>query len=321
MISVIVLENIARHIEAGMPRLQATLQGVREVGFTVLAMSLALVAIFIPLLFMGDVIGRILREFAMTLSAAVLISLVLSLTTAPMLCAHLLEPRSHRRRGWLARAFEHAYRAVLRSYERSLVIALRHSGLTLAVLIGFAGLNVYLYIAAPKGLLPQQDPGWLYGVFITEPNISAEPLKNAFEETAAMISADPAVRSLDAMIEAANSSSAEFHIFLKPRAQRKETAGEVNSRLTASISQLPGRALYLSSVQDIDLYAPAGDSGQYQYVLLGDDIGVLRTWAIRLAEALKHVPELLDPNVDEKNSGMKPVLPSTGRPFPGLALP
>ncbi len=303
--SVIVLENISRHIESGMPRLQATLQGVREVGFTVLTMSLALVAIFIPLLFMGDVIGRILREFAMTLSAAVVISLVASLTTAPMLCAHVLEPRIHRKRGWLARALEHAYKVTLKAYERTLALALRHSRLTLAVLSAFASLNVYLYIAVPKGLLPQQDPGWLYGVLIAEPNISAEPMKRALEETAAMILADPAVRSLDAMIEGANSSSAEFHIFLTPRAQRKETASEVSSRLTASISQIPGRALYLSAVQDISLYAPTGDSGQYQYVLLADDIGELRTWTIRLAEALKHVPELLDPNVVEKNRGLE----------------
>ena len=177
--SVIVLENISRHIESGMPRLQATLQGVREVGFTVLAMSLALVAIFIPLLFMGDVIGRILREFAMTLSAAVVISLVVSLTTAPMLCAHVLEPRSHRRRGWLARALEHAYRVTLKAYERTLALALRHSRLTLAVLSAFAGLNVYLYIAAPKGLLPQQDPGWLYGFL----DCGAEYLRRADEKS------------------------------------------------------------------------------------------------------------------------------------------
>jgi multidrug efflux pump len=303
--SVVVVENISRHIESGMPRLQATLQGVREVGFTVLAMSLALVTIFLPLLFMGDVTGRILRQFAMTLSAAVVISLVVSLTTAPMLCAHVLAPRSHRRPGSLTRALEHAYRVTLKAYERTLALALRHSRLTLTVLFASASLNVYLYIAVPKGLLPQQDPGWLYGVLITEPNISAEPLKRAFEETTAMILADPAVRSLDAVIEQANSSSAEYHIFLTPRAQRRETTSEVKARLTASVSQISGRALHLSSVQDISLYAPTGDSGQYQYELLGDDIGEVRTWTMRLADALKHVPELLDPNVDQKNSGLE----------------
>ena len=147
---VVVVENISRHIESGMPRLQATLQGVREVGFTVLAISLALVTIFLPLLFMEDVTGRILRQFAVTLSAAVMISLVVSLTAAPMLCAHVLEPRSDRRPGWLARAFERAYGATLNAYERTLALALRHSRLTLAVLFAFASLNVYLYITVSK---------------------------------------------------------------------------------------------------------------------------------------------------------------------------
>jgi multidrug efflux pump len=303
--SVVVVENISRHIESGMPRLQATLLGVREVGFTVLAMSLALVTIFLPLLFMEDVTGRIQRQFAVTLSAAVAISLVVSLTAAPMLCAHVLEPRSDRRPGWLARAFERAYGATLNAYERSLALALRHSRLTLAVLFAFASLNVYLYITVPKGMLPQQDPGWLYGVLITEPNISAEPLKRAFEDTTATIMADPAVKSLDGMIEGANSSSAEYHIFLAPPAQRGATTSEVKDRLTASVGRIAGRALHLSSAQDISLDAPAGNSGQYQYQLRGDDIGELRTWAKRLAEALKHVPELADPNFDEKLGGLE----------------
>ncbi|MGO8848033.1 MAG: efflux RND transporter permease subunit [Methylocella sp.] len=303
--SVIVLENVSRHIDAGMPRLQATLRGVHEVGFTVLAMSLALVAVFIPFLFMGDVIGRILREFAVTLSTAVLMSLAVSLTTTPMLCALVLKADSHRRRGWLARTFEHAYRAMLQAYERTLAVAMRHSRLTLAVLFAFVGLNVCLYIVVPKGLLPQQDPGWLYGSLEADTNISSEPMKKTLEETVTMILTDPAVQGLDAMIEeGADTNAAELHIFLKARAQRKATADEVNSRLTALISQMPGTILHLVAVQDISFTAQSGSSGQYQYVLQGDDIEELRTWTLRLTEALKHVPELLDPSADQQDHGL-----------------
>ncbi|HXW72567.1 MAG TPA: efflux RND transporter permease subunit [Methylocella sp.] len=302
--SVIVLENISRHIESALPRLQATRRGAREVGFTVLAMSLALVAIFIPFLFMGDVIGRILREFAVTLSAAVVISLAISLATAPMLCAHVLEPRSDRRPRGLARIFEHPYKVTLQAYEKTLAVALRHSRLTLAVLLAVTGLNVYLYSVVPKGLLPQQDPEWLMGWLIADPNISAELMKRALEETSATVLADPAVRSTDAMIEFAKLNWAEFHIFLKPQAQRKESSSEVKSRLAAAISEIPGRQLFLSAVQDISLHAPAGYGGRYQYVLQGDDSGEILTWAIRLNEALKHVPEVLDPQVDDKDQGL-----------------
>ena len=186
-----------------MRRLEAALQGVREIGFTVLSMSLSLIAIFIPLLFMGDLLGRILREFAVTLSVAVLISLVVSLTTAPMLCAHVLEPESDRRRGWLSRALERRLQSDAdKLMNELLAFALRHSRLTLAVLFAFAGLNVYLYIAVPKGLFPQQDPGWLYGFSSADPNISRRAdAEEASRRPSKMILADPAVQSLDAMIE------------------------------------------------------------------------------------------------------------------------
>lgn len=303
--SVIVLENVSRHLEAGIPHPQATLRGVREVGFTVLAMSLALVAVFIPFLFMGDVIGRILREFAVTLSAAVLISLAVSLTTTPMLCALVLKAGSPRQQGRLSHIFGHAYRAMLQAYERTLVVALRHSRLTLAVLFAFAGLNIFLYIVVPKGLLPQQDPGWLYGSLEADPNISSEPMKKTLEETVTTILADPAVHGLDAMIEdGADTNSAELHIFLKARAQRKATADEVSSRLTAAISKMPGRILHLVPVQDISFTAQSGSGGQYQYVLQGDDIQELRTWTLRLTEALKQAPQLLDPSTDQQDHGL-----------------
>jgi len=303
--SVVVVENISRHLESGTSRLQATFQGVLEVGFTVLAMSLALVTIFIPLLFMEDVIGRILRQFAATLSVAVMISFIVSLTAAPMLCAHVLEPPTLRKPGRFARAFEHAYRVTLNGYERTLASALRHSRVTLAALFAFAGLNVYLYVTVPKGLLPQQDPGWLYGVLVTEPNTSAAPLQKAFEETSAIIAADPAVKNFDAMIEVANSSFAEYHIFLTPRAQRKETTSDVKTRLSTRIGESPGRTLILSSVQDISLEFPTGNGGHYQYQLLGDDIGELHVWSMRLAEALNAVPELEDPRGDLREGGLQ----------------
>jgi len=303
--SVIVLENISRHLDNGTPRLQAALSGAREVGFTVLSMSLSLVAAFIPMLLMGDVLGRVFREFAVTLSAAVLISLVISLTTAPMLCAIVLEPSAARRPSSAARIPRRAFWAMLRFYDRTLVLALRHSWATLAVLLAVLGLNITLYMTVPKGLLPQQDPGRLFGFLEADQNISAALMREKLADVATILLADPAVKSLAGTIEdGARRNSAELYVELKPRPQREETADEVNFRLSRSVSEIAGVALHLVPPQDISFGARPG-GGQYQYTLQGDDIAELRTWTLRLTEALRGASEIHDPNSDQGEGGLE----------------
>ncbi|KAB2855591.1 MAG: MMPL family transporter, partial [Sphingopyxis terrae] len=199
--SVIVLENITRRMEGGEPRLAAALQGVGEVGFTVVTISASLIAIFIPFLFLGDLIGRVIGEFAVTLCAAIAISLVVSLTTTPMLCAILLEPERASRRSRLDLALDAAFRNLAHGYDRSLAYVLRHPRWTLATFVAVLGLDVYLYATAPKGLLPQQDPGRLYGTLRADENVSAAAMREKLERAADLILADSSVKSFAAVIE------------------------------------------------------------------------------------------------------------------------
>ena len=294
--SVIVLENISRHLERGTPRYRAVLRGVGEVGFTVVAISLSLVAIFIPFLFMGDLMGRVLAEFAVTLSAAVLISLIVSLTTTPMLCSVMLQPKHARRPGRMSVVLDAAFRRSLGFYDRTLDIALRHSAWTLATFFAILGLNVYLYAVAPKGLLPQQDPGRLYGVLQADQNISATAMRQKLERAAELIVADASVASFAAVIEeGARSNSAELYVELKPRPKRTETCHDVNARLSESVNGISGATLRLIAPQDIAGFsAQTNKGGEYQYDIRGDDITELQTWAVRLTAALSHVPEVRD---------------------------
>lgn len=232
--SVIVLENVVRHMENGVPRLEAALRSAEEVSFTVLAISLSLIAIFVPFLFVGGVMGRFIGEFSLTLCAAILISLLISLTATPMLCAVVLDPRAARRKGRSSRAFEAAFRAMSRFYDRTAALALRHSRWTLAAFSLVLGLNAYLYVVVPKGLLPQQDPGRLFGQLSMDPAISAASTRDRLAAAAKVILSDPAVKSISAVIEDdASRGSAELYIELKPKSQRIETADEVNVRLLA----------------------------------------------------------------------------------------
>jgi multidrug efflux pump len=297
--SVIVLENIARHIEIGTPRRSAALRGVGEVGFTVVAISASLIAIFIPFLFLGDLIGRVIGEFAVTLCVAVAISLVVSLTTTPMLCAILLESEQPQRRNRLDLALDSAFRDLARAYDRSLAFALRHSRLTLATFLAVLGLDFYLYAVAPKGLLPRQDPGRLYGMLRADEGISAAAMREMLERAAEVILADASVKSFAAVIEeGASRNSAELYVELKPRAERKESCFDVNARLTRSVSRIAGATLRLIAPQDLSNFsARSSKEGQYQFELRGDDLAELWTWANRLTEALRNIPEVADPDI------------------------
>ncbi|MGD9656615.1 MAG: efflux RND transporter permease subunit [Methylocystis sp.] len=297
--SVIVIENIARRMESGEQRRTAALRGVGEVGFTVVAISASLITIFIPFLFIGDLVGRAIGEFVVTLCAAIAISLVVSLATTPMLCALLLQPTQLSSRNRLDFVLDAGFRGVMRGYERSLAWVLDHSLWALGIFFLVLCLDVYLYVSIPKGLLPQQDPGRLYGVLRADESISAAAMHEKLKRAADLILADPSVKSFAAVIEeGANRNSAELYVELKQRPERKESCFEINARLARSVSRIAGLTLRLTAPQDLSGFsALSGKEGQYQYELRGDDLTELWTWADRLTEALSRTPEVADVDI------------------------
>ncbi|HLS51857.1 MAG TPA: efflux RND transporter permease subunit, partial [Burkholderiaceae bacterium] len=304
--AIVVLENITRHIEKGLPPLQAAYQGVREVSFTVVAMSLSLVAVFIPLLLMPGMIGRMFEEFAVTLSVAILISLVLSLMLTPMMCAYLLKrPKpATREPGSLLRFFKRAGASFWVFYQRSLRWALRHRFLTLLALLATIGVNFYLYAAVPKGFFPQQDTGQLMGFFRVDEGTSFQamtPKLQAFRET---LLADPAVESVTGFAGGRGGSHSSFlMIQLKPREQRS-AIGDVVNRLRGQFSNVPAARLTLVPQQDI----PAGGhqgSAAYSFALMGSDVAQLKEWAPRIRQALAKLPELVDVDSDAEDRGQR----------------
>ncbi|HTO46935.1 MAG TPA: efflux RND transporter permease subunit, partial [Burkholderiales bacterium] len=252
--AIVVLENATRHIEAGLGPMAAALASAREVGFTVLSMSLSLVAVFIPIIFMGDIVGRFFREFALTLSVAILISLVVSLTLTPMMCARLLAPALPGGHGRLYRASERVFQGVLRAYERSLGWALRHGLLMIALLVAAVSLNVYLYIAIPKGFFPQQDTGRLIGWIRADQSASFQSMQRKMARLVEIVRADPAVETVTATtgggIGGGRNSGVMF-VALKPLAVRRTPAGDIVTRLRAQLAREPGVNLFLVPVQDV----------------------------------------------------------------------
>jgi len=310
--AIVVMENTNRHIEAGMSRMQAALRGAREVGFTVLSMSLSLVAVFIPFELVGGIIGRLFREFTITLSVAILISLVMSLTTTPMMCARLLgrerEPRAAAGPG----RFERGFLALRAEYERTLEWALDHRRLMLFTLIATIVLNVYLYIIVPKGFFPQQDTGQLQGGMRADAFASFQLVKSKLEEVTRIIQRDPAVRSVTGSVGGGNfgffgrGASANINVTLKPRSERNVSADQVLDRLRPKLNAVSGVATYLQPAQDIG----GGGGGrsanaEYQYTLLGDDLTELRAWSQKLRVALQKVPELTDVDTDLQPGGLE----------------
>ncbi len=309
--AIVVLENTSRHIEAGMDRLQAALLGAREVGFTVLSISLSLVAVFIPLLFMAGQVGRLFREFAVTLSVAVLISLVISLTTTPMMCAWLLKPHKAgdeaRRAGrwsFIPRSFERAFRRVLRGYEHSLDWALGSKGLVMLILLAVVALNVYLYVKAPKGFFPQQDTGQINGGLRADRSISFQAMQGKLRQIVDIIRRDPAVDTVVGFTGGGRSGGGFMFINLKPVAQRTVSGQAVIARLRPQLAQVTGVSLFLNTVQDLRGGGRQTNS-TYQYTLKGDNAADLSLWATRLAEQMKRQAALTDVDTDQEENGVE----------------
>ena len=303
--AIVVLENTSRHIEAGMDRFKAALLGAREVGFTVLSISLSLVAVFIPLLFMGGQTGRLFREFAVTLSAAVMISLVISLTTTPMMCAWLLKPASaDKPPGRIARGFENAFKRLLRAYEIALDWALASKLLVMLILLAVIGLNVYLYIAAPKGFFPQQDTGQINGFLRADRSISFQAMQAKLRQLVDTIRADPAVDTVVGFTGGSRAGGGFMFINLKPVAQRSDSGQAVIARLRPQLAQVTGVSLFLNPVQDLR-GGGRQSSSTYQYTLKSDNAADLKRWATRLADQMKGASALLDVDTDQEENGVE----------------
>ncbi|MBB1604509.1 efflux RND transporter permease subunit [Variovorax sp. UMC13] len=307
--AIVVLENTMRHIEAGMGRVEAALRGAREVGFTVLSISLSLVAVFIPLLFMDGQVGRLFREFAITLSAAVLISLVISLTTTPMMCALLLRPEPKlegppRRPSWPARWAERGYDRVLRGYEHSLDWALASKGLVIFILLAVVGLNVYLFAKVPKGFFPQTDNGQLNGGLRADQSISSEALGNKLREAVDIIRKDPAVDTVVGFSGGSRAGGGFMFVNLKPAGERTVSSQAVIARLRPQLDKLTGLRVFLGQVQDLRGGGRSSNS-TYQYTLKADNIADLRLWVGKLADRLKQETALTDIDSDQSDNGVE----------------
>jgi multidrug efflux pump len=310
--AIVVMENSTRHIEAGMPRMRAALRGAREVGFTVVSMSLSLVAVFIPFMLLPGILGRLFREFTVTLSVAILISLVVSLTTTPMLCAWILpQSREARRPSRLAEAFERGFQSMRQDYEKSLDWALRHRWLMVASLVATIVLNVYLYVVVPKGFFPQQDTGQLQGGIRGDAAASFQLIKEKLQQVASIIQADPAVVSVMGSVGGAGfgpgaGASANVSITLKPLSERKASADEVIARLRPQLDKITGVRVFLQAQQDLNGGGGGrGANSQYQYTLLGDDLTELRDWSQKLRVALQDVQEVVDVDTDLQPGGLE----------------
>jgi multidrug efflux pump len=307
--AIVVVENVMRHLEAGMPARQAAMLGAREIGFTVLSISVSLVAVFIPILLMGGLIGRLFREFAVVLSIAILVSLVVSLTTTPMMCALLLRSPHQRRRGAFYRGGERVFARIVRAYDTSLTWVLRHGGTVLAIALATFAFNVYLFVVIPKGFFPQQDNGRLNGNVVAAQDISFQAMREKVARLAAIVQADPAVDTVTAYTGGGGSrgtttNTARVFVSLKPRSQRDVTADAVIARLRPQLGRVPGATLYLQAVQDIRVGGRQSNA-QYQYTLRADRLADLNAWAPRMLDALRALPELRDVSSDQQDAGLQ----------------
>jgi multidrug efflux pump len=303
--AIVVLENTARHIENGMDRMSAALLGAREVGFTVLSISLSLVAVFITLLFMGGQVGRLFREFAVTLSAAVMISLVISLTTTPMMCAWLLRAEDKDKKpGRLARWSEGGFARVLRVYEHALDWALASKVLVMIILLFTVGLNVYLFTNAPKGFFPQQDSGQMNGGIRADQSISSQAMQKKIYQLVEIIRKDPAVETVVAFTGGGRAGGGFMFVNLKPVRERDVAAQAVIARLRPQLAKVTGISIFLNPVQDLRMGGRSSNS-TYQYTLKSDNAEDLKQWAAKLAEAMKGQPALVDVDTDQAENGVE----------------
>jgi multidrug efflux pump len=303
--AIVVLENISRHVESGMPRVQAAIRGAGEVAFTVLSMTISLVAVFIPILMMGGIVGRLFREFAVTLSVALLVSLMVSLATTPMMCALLLRHDRDREPGRFHRMTERFFDAMLAGYERSLAWALNHPRLIVTILLATVVTNVELYRIVPKGFFPQQDTGRITGNIQADQSISFQLMRQKLQQFVDIISKDPAVDTVVGFTGGRGQTNGGFvFMSLKPLSERKIAADQVIIRLTRELAQVPGATLFLQAVQDIRVGGRAANA-QYQYTLQADTVEELYSWAPRILAELQKIPVLTQVNSDQQNKGLE----------------
>jgi multidrug efflux pump len=303
--AIVVLENISRHVEGGMKPLEAALHGAREVGFTVLSISISLIAVFIPILLMGGIVGRLFREFAVTLSVAILVSMMVSLTTTPMMSACLLRPTDKEpAHGRLYHASERAFDSLRSGYEHSLDWALGRGGLMMLLLAVTIGLTVYLYIAIPKGFFPQQDTGRIIGNIQADQSISFQAMQAKLRDFVSMVQRDPAVDVVVGFTGGGERNTGTLFVSLKPLAVRRVSADQVIALLRGKLAHEPGASLFLQSVQDIRVGGRSG-AAQYQYTLQADSIATLRAWEPKVRAALTRVPTLTDVNTDSQDKGLE----------------
>ncbi len=302
--AIVVIENITRYLEKGMGPVQAALIGSKEIGFTVLSMSTSLVAVFIPILLMGGIVGRLFREFAVTLSVAIGVSLIVSLTTTPMLCAKFLRAHDQQKHGRLYRWSERGFDWIHTTYDHGLRWVLRHQGLTLLITIGTACLSVYLYVIVPKGFFPQQDTGRVMGAIQAAQDISFDAMNHKMEQFAKIVGEDPAVDTVVSFSGGSSVNTGRMFITLKSKPERRESADQVIARLRKKLAAVPGATLYMQSAQDLQIGGRLG-SAQFQYTLQGENLQDLNTWAPRVLQKLRTIPQLRDVNTDQQTHGLQ----------------
>ncbi|MDA5194393.1 multidrug efflux RND transporter permease subunit [Govanella unica] len=299
--AIVVLENTMRHIESGMKPKAAALLGSREVGFTVLSMSLSLIAVFIPILAMGGIVGRLFREFAVTLSIAILVSLVISLTATPMLCALWLRRKPEVEKPSF---FTSLFDRVQAGYGRTLGWSLDHSKTLLLILLATIAFNVWLYVHVPKGFFPQQDTGLMLGSMQADQSTSFQSMSKKVTQFEAIVGKDPAVAHVIASTGGGQRNSGNMFVVLKPLKERKISAGAVNDRLRSHFRDVAGASLFLQSAQDLRI-GGRQSGGQYQYTLQSDHLKLLREWEPRIREAMSNLKQLEDVNTDAQDKGLQ----------------
>ncbi|MGA2292272.1 efflux RND transporter permease subunit, partial [Bradyrhizobium sp.] len=308
--AIVVLENISRHLDAGKPPLEAALLGAWEVGFTVLSMSVSLIAVFIPILLMGGLVGKLFREFTVTITIAIVISLLVSLTTTPMMCAALLRGERGRPHGRIYRVSERAFEALLNGYRRTLTVALRHPRSVMLVLAAVLGLNFHLYAVVPKGFVPQQDTGLLVGSIQADQSISFQLMQQKLTQLVDIVRVDPAVETAVGFTGGGvgpgggSTNTGTVFVSLKPLRDRKDSVDQVIGRLRSELAAVPGATLFLQAVGDL---GPGGRSGnaQYQYTLQGSTFEELDQWTPKIVAALQTVATLADVSSDQQDKGLQ----------------
>ena len=302
--AIVVIENVMRHIEAGLNPYDAAVLGSREIGFTVLSMSLSLMAVFIPIWLMGGIVGRLFHEFAVAISTAIAVSLIASLTTTPMLCARFLKSHDLQKHGTWYRMSERGFEWMNSTYRVSLAWVLRHQGLIFGLTVLTLAVNVALFVYIPKGFFPQQDIGRLSGTIMGDQDISFAAMKDKTQKLAHIVQNDSAVDTVVAYVGGGSQNTGRMYIGLKPLSERNETADQVIDRLRDKLSEVPGVTLYLTASQDLRI-GGRHSNAQYQYTLSGLELNDLYTWAPRFLDALRELPQLRDVNSDQQIHGLE----------------